>query len=449
MKRFLDIIFSLLFIILLSPIMLIVAVLILILDGKPVLFCQKRVGYNNKLFSIYKFRTMKNNTEEDATALLKNIDSHITKLGKILRKLSIDEMPQFFNVLKGDMSFIGPRPLIPKENEIRELRAKYNVYSVKPGITGLAQINGRDNLSDEQKALFDKEYVENQSLKMDFKILVKTVINVISSKDVNDNCKKISVISPHDKLKVMSFNILCLGNGEYEWQKRAPHVVELIKKNNPDLLGVQEATPDWMEYLKENLSDFDHVGLGREDDKGDGEHSAIFYNKDRFILENADTFWLSETPREPSFGWDAACKRVCTWAILRDAKTTKKLIFFNTHTDHVGKIALKNGIKLILEKIKKISFLPVLLSGDFNLKEGSSNYNVIVNSGLVRDTKYSCDNTMNSVTFNGFDNEEPCIIDYIFANDKFNTLKYYVETEKNGELYISDHYPVIAELEFK
>jgi len=187
MKRFLDLLFSIILTIVLSPFMLIISVLILIFDGSPIIFSQRRVGYNNELFNIYKFRTMKNGTRQTATADLKEVDSQVTKLGKILRKFSLDEIPQLFNVLKGDMSFIGPRPLIPQEEKIRELRKQNNIYSVKPGITGWAQINGRDNVTMEEKTLLDKEYVENKSLKMDAKIVFKTIINVISSKDFNDS----------------------------------------------------------------------------------------------------------------------------------------------------------------------------------------------------------------------------------------------------------------------
>ena len=114
------------------------------------------------------------------------VENDITLIGRILRKLSIDELPQLINILKGDMSFVGPRPLIPQEKEIRELREKYNVFSVRPGITGWAQVNGRDFISDEQKALLDKEYVEKHSLIMDIKIMFKTVWVVLAGKDVAD-----------------------------------------------------------------------------------------------------------------------------------------------------------------------------------------------------------------------------------------------------------------------
>lgn len=186
MKRVFDFIISLFALIILSPLFLLVALIILIGDGTPVLFRQKRVGKNNELFTIYKFRTMKRGTENVASGKLENANAKITKFGRILRATSIDELPQLFNILNGTMSLVGPRPLIPEETEIRELREKYNVYSIRPGITGWAQVNGRDNISLEQKALLDKEYVEKQSLGFDIKILVMTVLKVLRREDVNE-----------------------------------------------------------------------------------------------------------------------------------------------------------------------------------------------------------------------------------------------------------------------
>lgn len=186
MKRVLDFLISLFALIILSPLFLIVSVGVLISDGSPVFFRQKRVGKNNELFEIYKFRTMKRGTENVASNDLSDADVKITRFGKILRATSIDELPQLLNILNGSMSLIGPRPLIPEETRIRELREKYNVYSVRPGITGWAQVNGRDNVSTEKKALLDKEYVEKQSLMFDIKIFFMTIHQVLCRKDVNE-----------------------------------------------------------------------------------------------------------------------------------------------------------------------------------------------------------------------------------------------------------------------
>ncbi len=184
MKRIFDVVCSLMAIILLAPLMLLISLIILIDDGRPVLFCQERVGYNDRLFKIKKFRTMKNGTRNASTATLSEADSCITKSGKFLRKTSLDELPQLFNVLNGTMSFVGPRPLIPEEEHIRELRREYNVFSVRPGVTGWAQVNGRDSISDEEKAAFDREYIERQSLLFDIKILFKTALVVLTGKDI-------------------------------------------------------------------------------------------------------------------------------------------------------------------------------------------------------------------------------------------------------------------------
>ena len=188
MKRFFDFLFSLLALIILSPVILVISLLVLASSGRPIIFKQERVGYGNKLFTIYKFRTMKDGMRQTATENLteEEIENDITFIGKILRKLSLDELPQLYNILKGDMSFVGPRPLIPQEEEIRAMREKYNVYSVRPGITGWAQVNGRDFISDEQKAKLDKQYVENHTVIMDIKIMFKTVWVVLAGKDVAD-----------------------------------------------------------------------------------------------------------------------------------------------------------------------------------------------------------------------------------------------------------------------
>lgn len=186
MKRAFDFTASLLLLLLLSPLLLLISLMILIDDGMPVIFRQYRVGRGNKLFYIYKFRTMRKDTRNAATEELRESQSQITASGRLLRKTSLDELPQLWNILRGDMSFVGPRPLIPEEREIRQLRAEYGVYVVRPGMTGLAQINGRNALGAEEKARFDKEYVENRSLLLDMKILLRTVIVVLRRENITE-----------------------------------------------------------------------------------------------------------------------------------------------------------------------------------------------------------------------------------------------------------------------
>lgn len=181
---------SLLLIIMLSPLFLLISLVVLIDAGSPVIFKQYRVGKDNKLFYVYKFRTMQRNTRNVATDELTESVDCITKSGRVLRKTSLDELPQLFNILGGTMSFVGPRPLIPEEKEIRALRRDYGVYSVRPGMTGLAQVNGRDKLSIKEKALFDKEYVDKQSLWLDIKIMFKTVKVVLCREDISEGGEK-------------------------------------------------------------------------------------------------------------------------------------------------------------------------------------------------------------------------------------------------------------------
>lgn len=182
MKRVFDIFFSLLAIIVLAIPMAVIAIIIMATDGRPVVLRQERVGLGNKTFKIRKFRSMKVGTKNVATKNLANSDDCITPIGKVLRKTSLDELPQLINILEGTMSFVGPRPLIPQEEHIRKMREEKNVYSVRPGVTGLAQVNGRDMITDEQKVEWDAEYVQNHNMLMDIKILFKTVAVVFSGK---------------------------------------------------------------------------------------------------------------------------------------------------------------------------------------------------------------------------------------------------------------------------
>ncbi len=174
-----------LFVILL-PIFFLVSLIILIDDGFPVFFTQKRVGINKSIFYIIKFRTMKKDTEDIATHLIDNHKSKILKSGNFLRKYSIDEIPQIINILLGDINFIGPRPALFNQYDLIELREKHNIHSIKPGITGWAQVNGRDSLSINEKLKYDKYYIKNKGIILNFKILYKTIVKVILAKDIRD-----------------------------------------------------------------------------------------------------------------------------------------------------------------------------------------------------------------------------------------------------------------------
>lgn len=185
LKRLIDIILSLLGLIVLSPIFLILIIVIKIDSKGPVLFKQKRIGINKAHFNILKFRTMRIDTPKDtATHLLNNPEQYITKVGKFLRKTSLDELPQIWNIFIGQMSIIGPRPALWNQYDLIAERDKYSANDILPGLTGWAQINGRDELPIEIKARLDGEYVENLSLWMDAKCFFGTIVRVIKSDGV-------------------------------------------------------------------------------------------------------------------------------------------------------------------------------------------------------------------------------------------------------------------------
>lgn len=190
-KRAFDIAASFTALLLLAvPMLIIAAVIAIDSPGKPV-FSQNRVGRGGKLFRIYKFRTMVTTApNEMPTCMLDQPYSYITRVGEFLRKTSLDELPQLFNVLRGDMSIVGPRPLIAVESEIHDLRKQQGVYDVRPGVTGWAQVNGRDNLTTEEKVRYDAEYVEKRSIAFDIKVLWQTVAVVLKKEGYSEGSGK-------------------------------------------------------------------------------------------------------------------------------------------------------------------------------------------------------------------------------------------------------------------
>ena len=179
-KRLFDIIMALLGLVILSPVFIVIMCFLLFTPDSKIFFSHERRGRRGKPFKIYKFQTMRNSAPNCATCDLENPEQYITKTGKILRKTSLDELPQLWNILKGDMSFVGPRPLISSELRAHRLRLEYGVYRFRPGLTGWAQINGRDSISLMKKMKLDKEYCDNWSIKLDIKIMFKSVSTVIT-----------------------------------------------------------------------------------------------------------------------------------------------------------------------------------------------------------------------------------------------------------------------------
>ncbi len=176
---------ALIILIIFSPLFIIVALLIFIEDGYPVFFIQKRVGINYSFFYIYKFRSMKKNTPNVATHLLSNPDQYLLKIGNSIRKTSLDELPNLINILKGDMVFVGPRPALYNQDDLMSLRVATGVSKLKPGITGWAQINGRDEISITEKVKLEQEYMYRKSMLLDLEIIIKTFTNVLFRRGVS------------------------------------------------------------------------------------------------------------------------------------------------------------------------------------------------------------------------------------------------------------------------
>jgi O-antigen biosynthesis protein WbqP len=177
--------FALILLLILSPLFLLVSISIFIEDGMPIFFKQKRIGINYSFFKIYKFRSMKKNTPNVATHLLNDPEQYLLKIGKFIRKTSLDELPNLINIIKGEMVFVGPRPALYNQDDLMNLRVAVGVDKLKPGITGWAQINGRDEISNEKKVQLEQEYMNKRSTLFDIEIIIKTFTNVLFSKGVS------------------------------------------------------------------------------------------------------------------------------------------------------------------------------------------------------------------------------------------------------------------------
>ena len=253
-----------------------------------------------------------------------------------------------------------------------------------------------------------------------------------------------------DTLSVISFNIR-MGEGKdgtNSWQYRCPASLLMINELKPDILGLQEAYYYQVLFLTENLRDYKAAGVGREDGKKDGEHMSILYNRKTVSLKKWGTFWLSETPDEPSVGWDAACKRTATWAIMKDRRTGNSFLYVNTHLDHVGKQAQEKGLALIMDRIAELntSGLPVILTGDFNVKPGDPVLDRLDN--MMRSARIYAEKTDSRGTYNNWGKSSD-IIDYIYYSGFRSCPEFRTVTQKFGEWpFISDHYPVEAVLGF-
>ena len=264
-------------------------------------------------------------------------------------------------------------------------------------------------------------------------------------------------IYAQQEVKVMSFNIRLdvASDGENRWDARKNKVAALMNYYEADFIGGQEVQYHQLQYLLSQLTNYSYIGVGRDDGKEAGEYSCIFYNKEKFDVIQQSTFWLSQTPDSVSFGWNAACRRVCTYGLFQNKKTKQKLWVFNTHFDHIGDTARLESAKLITEKILRLTSTkhPIIVMGDFNSKPEEAPATFMKQHfrnarDISKEKAYGPADTWNAFAF---DKKPDGCIDYIFLSlhsgmvaKKFATI-----TDSYDMKYPSDHFPILATIEFK
>lgn len=251
---------------------------------------------------------------------------------------------------------------------------------------------------------------------------------------------------------VATFNIRYANPGDTGnmWASRAPVIESLIRFHDFDVFGTQEGLKNQIEDMSAALPEYSRYGIGRDDGIDAGEHSAIYYKKDKFKLLKSGDFWLSETPSKPGKGWDATCcNRICSWVCLQSLQSKKRFYLFNVHFDHQGVVARVESAKLMLQKIKEIAGNePALFTGDLNGDRSSEWYQIIANSNIVKDVhsavKYPYENNS---SFNSFKTPRgTAVIDHIFMSKQFKAQKWGILTDSYFGKYPSDHFPVMAKV---
>lgn len=248
------------------------------------------------------------------------------------------------------------------------------------------------------------------------------------------------------EIKYISYNIRNsrANDGDNAWDIRKSATKEMIEREQPDIFGLQEAYIEQLQYIDNNFPNYSRVGVGRDDGKEEGEFMAVYYRNDKFKLLGSGDFWLSETPDECSMGWDAACRRIVTWAKLKDIESKKVFYAFNTHLDHVGEVAREQSILLIVDRINKIvkkDKAPVFLSGDFNSNVNSAIFDPLKN--IMKDSRAILPESEWIPTYNNYGNGNDAMIDYIFYKNA-EVLDFKTLNGDYGKPYISDHYPVMT-----
>ena len=289
------------------------------------------------------------------------------------------------------------------------------------------------------------------SIIMSFITMIASIFGIIQNKPDTSVVQGFEA-KEENTMRIMSFNIRCTNVGSDSWEDRIGIVSQTMLESEADSIGVQEATPEWMDALEETIGDkYAYVGVGRDDGDDEGEYSAVFYLKDKYTVVDSGTFWLSETPDVPSRGWDAACNRVCTWVHLENKETGEQYVHMNSHFDHVGISARKNSVDMIIERAKQFTDIPVVFTADMNVVEGSDNYNQFITSDYFDDTKYRAPDSMSYCTYHDTKPQlhKGDVIDYVMINDGFEALTYKVVTEGIDGRFVSDHYPIYADIVIK
>lgn len=256
-------------------------------------------------------------------------------------------------------------------------------------------------------------------------------------------------------IKVMTFNLRYSTprDGENSWDNRKSFVADLLQYYEPDVFGVQEALDEQMVYLDERLSNYTFVGVGRDDGKKKGEYAGVFYQKEKYVLLEGETFWLSEQPDRPSVGWDAAMERICTYVHLKDKETGKQFWVFNAHFDHKGQEARAKSVDLILEWTRKKNTAnePLIITGDLNLGPEEAPIKKLAKAMADTWEVSSLPPYGPTGTFNGFNFERPLSrrIDYVFVSHKNIAVdKYRTIDDFRDFRYPSDHMPVLVHCRF-
>ena len=261
-----------------------------------------------------------------------------------------------------------------------------------------------------------------------------------------------------EPVNVMTFNVRYDNPGDSldNWAYRKDRAAKAVRFYEADIVGTQEVLHNQLEDLKQRLPGYEVVGVGREDGKEKGEYSALWYRAERFAAKESGWFWLSETPEVAgSKGWDGACERIATWVKLQDKQTGKEYFVLNTHLDHVGVAARREGVKLVLDKVQELGGgLPVIVTGDFNAEPESdvirqvtdaSDPEHLTDARAVAALVYGPDWTFHD--FGRIPYEERTRIDYVFVKNGLEVLRYGILAETEGDAYLSDHAPVLVSVQ--